>query len=597
MKKQAMNRPPRRKINFQTLKRLLQAAKPYWVAIILTFVFVAAYVVIEIIAPQYLKQLTDEITNHAATQNIDMEAIAHLGIILIVFYALTALFFFLSGYLSNYVVQHLTYDMRKAIAEKIHKLPLSYFDRHAQGDIMSRVTNDVDSVSQNLDQTLTMLLSSVVMIFGSLIAMFITAWQMALVALISLPLLLIFTAVDMRLAMPLFRKRSKKTGVVNGIVEENFSGSLVIKAFAAEERIEKEFDKENEELGSAMKNAQIIGGMIMPIMNFVSYFTYALILCAGGLMIANDAGGVTFGTLTAFLVYARLFQQPLTQISQAINALQTISAAYGRVSEFLNEEEIAPEQANLAYLDPKTIRGEIVFDHVNFSYDGKKTIIHDFSASVKAGSKVAIVGPTGAGKTTMVNLLMRFYELSGGQIRIDGIPLSSLKRENIRDIFGMVLQDSWMFEGTMRENILYNSPSLPDSELKEICKKANLYYFIKTLPNGFSSVLSDQNALSGGQKQLLTIARAMVRNAPLLILDEATSNVDTRTEELIQEAMDSLTKGRTSFVIAHRLSTIKNADLILVMKDGNIIEQGTHESLLEKKGFYAEMYESQFQYE
>lgn len=587
-------RPPKKRLGKEAMARLIGHMKPYAWAVLLCILFGIGYVVIEIIAPHYLSELTDAITEHAATQTIDLGRIAELGGILIGLYVATALLSYWSGYLSNYFVQHFSYDLRRKISEKIAKLPLRYFDKNAQGDTMSRVTNDVDTVGQGLDQTITSSITSILLFVGSLIAMFATSWRMALVAMISLPLLIIFVAIDMRLAMPLFKRRSKKVGAVNALVEENFSGSHVIKAFAAEESTERAFDKENEDLGQAMFKAQIVGGALMPVMSFVSYFTYAAILCAGGLLIAADKGAVTFGTLTAFLVYARLFQQPLTQMAQATNSLQSIAAAYGRVDEFLTEPELLPEKENLAYLDPKAVQGNVEFSHVAFGYDETREIIHDWSASIKAGSKVAIVGPTGAGKTTMVNLLMRFYEINKGSISIDGVSISDISRENLRDIFGMVLQDSWVFAGSMRENILYNSEPIPDDRLKEICKKANLYYFIRTLPNGFDSELSDSSALSGGQKQLLTIARAMVRNAPMLILDEATSNVDTRTEELIQEAMDELTKGRTSFVIAHRLSTIKNADLILVMNEGNIIEQGTHESLLAKGGFYAEMYQSQF---
>ena len=422
---------------------------------------------------------------------------------------------------------------------------------------------------------------------------------MAFVALLSIPLMLLFIGLIMKFAMPQFIKRQEEIGQINGVIEEKYSGQLIIKLFNAENRVNTNFNRQNSELGSTMFKAQIYGGLMQPLMNFISYFAYIAILVVGGLLLSE--GKVDYGTITAFLVYIRLFQQPMTQIAQAMNTLQTTGAASKRVFDFLEENELSDESKltrKLAGPDGKeNIKGEVEFKHVCFSYDPSREIIHDFSAKIKPGSKVAIVGPTGAGKTTMVNLLMRFYEVNSGEILIDGVSTKDMPREEIHDIFGMVLQDTWVFDGSMRENIVFNSPDISDEELKAICKEANIYHFIRTLPGKLNCQLSNAGSISSGQKQLITIARAMVRKAPLLILDEATSNVDTRTEELIQEAMDKLTKGRTSFVIAHRLSTIKNADLILVMKDGNIVEQGTHESLMKDNGFYASLYNSQFSFE
>jgi len=405
----------------------------------------------------------------------------------------------------------------------------------------------------------------------------------------------------MKLAMPQFIKRQNLIGKVNGIVEENYGGQLVIKCFNASKRVNENFEKENKELQKTMTKAQFFGGLMQPLMSFISYIAYAAVCIAGGIFLDQEFGGVDMGTITAFLVYINLFQSPLSQIAQGLNTMQTAAAANSRVSEFLNEKELTPNKSDKYVFQgsdlKEHIKGEVEFDHVRFGYEENQEIIHDFSCKIKPGMKVAIVGPTGAGKTTMVNLLMRFYEVNSGDIKIDGVSTKDISREEIHDIFGMVLQDTWMFEGTIRENIVYNTPNVTDKDIEEVCREANITHFIHTLPGGLDYVVTDDASISGGQKQLITIARAMLRKAPLLILDEATSNVDTRTEELIQEAMDKLTKGRTSFVIAHRLSTIKNADIILVMNNGNIIEQGNHDELMKKNGFYASLYNSQFAFE
>ena len=584
--------------NKDSLVKLVKNLKPYYLPIILSSICILIGVVLSIMAPQWLSKLTNTITEGTASFSIDMKQIAKLGIILACFYVGNAIFTYLSGFLMTGVTQKYSRDLRHNISCKINKMPLKYFDSHPYGDTLSRVTNDVDQIGQSLQQAVTMLIQSIFMLVGVLIAMFITSWQMALTALITLPLMLIFLMIIIKLAMPQFKKRQELIGTVNGIVEENFTGQLIIKAFNAEERKVKEFEKDNERLHWTMFKAQFFGGLMQPIMSFISYFAYAAVCIVGGLLMTNG-NIVTFGTITAFLVYVNLFQNPLSQIAQAMNSLQLAGASATRVFEFLEEEEISDESEKKDFFEEengkKKIKGYVEFKNVCFGYNDDKIIIPDFSAQIKPGMKVAIVGPTGAGKTTIVNLLMRFYEVNSGDILIDGVSIKDMSRKEIRSIFGMVLQDTWMFYGTIRDNIVYSTKDVSDEKLKAVCKEANIWHYIKTLPGGLDHIINDDSQISGGQKQLITIARAMIEDAPLLILDEATSNVDTRTEELIQKAMDKLTNGRTSFVIAHRLSTIKNADMILVMKDGNIIETGNHEELMVKNGFYASLYNSQFE--
>ncbi|MFA6830467.1 MAG: ABC transporter ATP-binding protein [Bacilli bacterium] len=584
-----------------SLKKLAQSGKKYIPLFILSIVLILGGVIIAIIAPQYLSQMTDAIVDNAPTNSIDLNQVWRLAIILIALYVSEALMNYVSSFNLVGIIQDYAFNLRKSISEKINLLPLSYFDSHPIGDTLSRITNDVDSLSQSLDQAVTMLLQSIFMLIGSLIGMFATSWQMALTALACLPLIFIFLVVIMKFAMPQFMKRQQQIGKMNSIVEEKFSGQLIIKAFNAEEREDANFDKYNDELGSTMFKAQFFGGLMMPIMSFFSYFGNALILIVGGLLIGTKTPGISLGTITAFLVYVRLFQTPLTQIAQAMNSLQTVGAASKRVFDFLGEKEEDSEEGKTFKLTDdqgiSSINGQVEFTDVAFSYDESREIIHDFSAKIKPGMKVAIVGPTGAGKTTMVNLLMRFYEINKGSITIDGINVSDMPRSEVREAFGMVLQDTWVYDGTIKDNIVYNTKGVTDEEVEEVIKEANLSHFVHTLPGGINCYLSDADSLSAGQKQLITIARAMLRKTPMMILDEATSNVDTRTEEAIQEAMDSLTKGKTSFVIAHRLSTIRNADMILVMKDGNIIETGNHDQLMEKNGFYASLYNSQFAFE
>lgn len=591
---------PREKIDPASLKRLAKDTKKYWPLFIVAALCLLVATVFEVLSPNQLGELSNYLMMSALTPTlIDMDKVLNYVLVLGIYYCVFALLTYISGFLIATGVQHYGNALRQEIERKINTIPLSYFDSHQTGDIMSRVTNDVDSVTQNLDSALSSIFSSLFLLVGSVIAMFTTSCIMSLITICSIPLLVLFMVFEMKLAQPAFYARANKIGDVNGIVEEDYGGQNVIKLFNAEGRRKTIFDKENRTLGFIMFKAQDMGGLMMPTTSLISNLTYAAVLLLGGYFAINGKFGIDMAVITAFLVYIRLFQQPFTSIGQALNSLQTIGAAFGRVARFIGEEELEEETGKPRYLyDPKTglnkIQGEVVFDHVRFSYDPSREIIHDFSAKVTPGMKVAIVGPTGAGKTTMVNLLERFYEIQGGHIYIDGVDTKKMSREEIHDIFGMVLQDTWVFGGTYRENLVYNTPNVSDEDCCAAIKDAHLVHFTRSLPHKLDTEFGENSQVSAGQKQLITIARAMVRKAPLLILDEATSNVDTRTEEKIQEAMDRLTSGRTSFVIAHRLSTIKNADLILVMRDGNIVEQGTHESLLKQNGFYAGLYNSQF---
>lgn len=579
----------------QNQKEFIKTMKPFYKSIIAASLAIAVSTVLSIFAPQWLSKLTDEITSGAALKNINLQKIAELAFILIGFYAGGAILNYAASFIMAGVTQKFAFGMRRSVSHKINRIPLKYYDGHQYGDTLSIVTNDIDTVSQSLEQAVTMLLSSAFMLVGVLIAMFVTRWEMALTALLIVPLMFGMLIFISKYAMPQFRKRQEILGELDGKIEENFTGLNIIKSFGAGERKRGEFEKSNQAMRKAMFRAQMIAGIMQPLTSFVSYFAYAAVCVVGGILLSN--GKITFGTITAFLVYVNLFQSPMSQMAQAMNSVQMAGGAAARVNKFLAEDELSDETSKPRKLltgKNATIRGEVEFDHVHFGYDEDKIIIPDFSAKVKPGMKVAIVGPTGAGKTTMVNLLMRFYELNGGDILIDGVSIKDISRAELHDIFGMVLQDTWMFAGTLRENILFSKAGVSDDELMRICREAGLEHFVNTLPEGLDTYMDGEGSVSGGQKQLITIARAMAEKAPLLILDEATSNVDTRTEEVIQEAMDRLTQGRTSFVIAHRLSTIRNADLILVMKDGNIIEQGTHDELLSQNGFYAGLYNSQF---
>ena len=572
------------------LGELVLFLRPYYLPVLLSLLFTAAATVLSILAPQVLSELVNVITASFGGSPVDMGALAKFAVILMIFYACNALCTYVSSFLMTTVSQKACKGLRAEITAKINRVPLRYFDAHPYGDTLSIVTNDVDTIGNSLQQSVSMAVQSVCMLVGVLIAMFVTSWQLALTVLLIVPFMAVLMFVIMRFSQPQFKKLQNELAELNGKVEETYSGQLVVKAFNAEAERREDFEKTNRRLRRSTFLSQALSGAMQPAMTFVSYFAYAAVCVVAGLMIAE--GSADYGMLSAFLVYVNLFQSPLSQIAQAFNVLQSAAAASTRVFGFLNEEELSDESGKVRQLTGG-VRGEVEFRHVRFGYDESRIIIPDFSAKVQPGWKVAIVGPTGAGKTTMVNLLMRFYEMDGGDILIDGVSVKDMPREEIHDLFGMVLQDTWMFEGTLRENIAY-CKDVSEERLKEACEAAGISHYVATQPGGLGHYVENPDEISGGQKQLITIARAMVENAPMLILDEATSNVDTRTEEVIQEAMDNLTRGRTSFVIAHRLSTIKNADLILVMKDGNVIEQGTHEGLLAQNGFYASLYNPQF---
>lgn len=515
------------------------------------------------------------------------------AIILGIIYLLNSLFGYIQGILMAYVASSYSKKLRKDISEKINILPLKYFDSHETGDVLSRVTNDVDTIGINMSNNITSLVANITLFIGSIIMMFVTNWIMALTAILSSILGFIFSFFLLKISQKYFVQRQKELGNLNGHIEEIYSGHNVVKAYNGEKEAIEEFDKINDKLYTCNRMSQFLSGIMQPIMGFIGNFGYVAVCVVGAILVMNHM--TTFGTIVAFMIYIRLFTNPLSRIAQSLTTMQSIAAAAERVYEFMDEEELKNEDHLKEELKKKDAVGNIEFNHVKFGYDENRTIINDFSAKVHAGEKIAIVGPTGAGKTTMVNLLMKFYEIKDGDIVIDGKSIHDLKRNNIHNLFIMVLQDTWLFEGTVRENLIFNKENVSDERLWEICKTVGIDHFIKTLPGGLDAKIEDNDSISSGQKQLLTIARGMVEDEPFLILDEATSNVDTRTEELVQKAMDKLTVGRTSFIIAHRLSTIKNANLILVMKEGNIVEQGTHEELLKKKGFYADLYNSQFQ--
>ena len=483
-------------------------------------------------------------------------------------------------------------NLRKDISEKINRLPLKYFDKNSYGDVLSRVTNDVDTIAQSLNQSLGNLVSAITLFFGALIMMFVTDFTMAITAILSSLIGFAFMMVILKRSQKYFNEQQKQLGNLNGHIEEIYGGHNIVKVYNAMDEATDEFDKINERLYQSNRKSQFLSGLMPPFMSFIGNFGYVAVCVVGALLVMNDK--ITFGVIVAFMIYIRLFTNPLTQIAQGMTSLQSTGAASERVFNFLEEKEMDQEE-NKKVLERDEVKGNIEFKNIEFGYDSDKTIIKNFSAKAKSGEKIAIVGPTGAGKTTIVNLLMKFYEINKGDIIIDGISIHDLTRENIHDLFTMVLQDTWVFNGTILENIKYNNESISDDDVKRVCKVVGLDHYIKSLPQGYNTILKEVESLSSGQKQLLTIARAMLDDKPFLILDEATSSVDTRTEELVQVAMDKLSENKTSFIIAHRLSTIKNADLILVMKEGNIIEQGNHKSLLKKNGFYADLYNSQFQ--
>ena len=525
---------------------------------------------------------------------MNMKKIKKIGILLSSFYILSAIFTFVQSLIMATVSNKFAKKLRSNISNKINKMPLKYFDKHQSGDILSRVTNDVDTIAQTMNQSLGTLVSSITLFLGTIIMMFYTNYIMAITAIVSSLLGFMFMFSVLAKSQKYFTMKQTELGNLNGHIEEVYSGLNVVKVYNGKKESNEKFDKYNKRVYEANRKSQFLSGLMMPMMGFIGNFSYVMVCLVGALLTMNDV--ISFGVIVAFIVYVRLFTSPLSQIAQAMNSLQSTAAASERVFEFVDEEEMSNEKKIKKYLNKDKVKGKIEFDHVMFKYDGNENpTIKDFNAKIKPGQKVAIVGPTGAGKTTMVNLLMKFYEINSGDIRIDDVSTKELSRKNIHELFTMVLQDTWLFEGTIKENIIYNRKNVTDEKVKEVCKIVGLDHFIRTMPKGYNSFVSDNDSVSAGQRQLLTIARSMINDSPFLILDEATSNVDTRTEELVQKAMDKLTEGKTSFIIAHRLSTIKNADLILVMKDGNIIEQGSHNELMKKKGFYSELYNSQFE--
>lgn len=559
-------------------------------SILAAAIFSVVGAILNLIGPNKLSEVTDLITE-GLSGSIQLSAVVQIASLLAFLYAFGFLLNYAQGFIMATVSQRITQNMRRDISTKINKLPLRYFDSHSTGDVLSRVTNDVDTVGQTMNQSFSTLVSSLSLLIGSVLMMFLTNWIMAVTGIVAA--LIGFSGILFIISksQKYFAEQQQELGSLNGQVEETYSGFTVVKAYNGGRKAKEEFHQRSSRLYACAWKSQFLSGLMMPFMIFIGNFAYVVVCIVGAVLAVQ--GSISFGTIVAFMLYIRLFTQPLQNISQALSSVQSMAASCERVFEFLAEKEMEDESYKKVELC--SVKGDVIFDHVKFGYDPGKTIINDFSSRVKAGQKIAIVGPTGAGKTTMVNLLMRFYELNGGTITIDGTPINELKRENIHNLFGMVLQDTWMFEGTLRENLVYSKTGVTDKELDEVCAATGLTSLVKRLPDGYDTVLGDNASLSAGQKQLITIARAMIEDAPLLILDEATSSVDTRTEQKVQKAMDSLTEGRTSFVIAHRLSTIKNADCILVMKDGDIIESGSHEELLEKSGFYADLYNSQFE--
>ena len=572
---------------------LWKQSKPYLAglqfALLIAFLATIVSNIITVYGPTRIKEMTNIIASGLET-SVDVAAVAAIGGFLAVIYVIGLLSNYLQAFLFTTAIQRFSERLRRAIAEKINSLPLGYFDGHSQGDTLSRVTNDVDTAAQSLNQSLGTVLSSSLLVLAVLITMFGMNWILALVTVVSTLVGFAFVSVFMGKSQGFFKSQQQDLAAVNGYVEEMYSGHNVVTSYNAIESTKEEFATLNHRLYDSIWKSQFISGIMMPIMMFIGNFSYALVIIVGAALALN--GQISIGIIVAFMAYVRIFSQPLSQIAQGITSLQQTSAAMGRVFEFLGEEEMEDESHKERQLSD--MKGQVVFDRVSFGYTPERTIINDFSATAHAGQKVAIVGPTGAGKTTIVNLLMKFYEIDKGSIRIDGVDTKEMKRSEVHDAFSMVLQDTWLFEGTIRDNLIYNQKDISDERVIEASKAVGIHHFIMTLPDGYDTVLDDTVTLSVGQKQLLTIARALLKDAPLLILDEATSSVDTRTEELIQKAMDRLMEGRTSFVIAHRLSTIRNADLILVMKDGNIIEQGNHDELMAQAGFYADLYNSQF---
>lgn len=574
--------------------KLLGYIKKYLVAVIVALALAVAATVINIIAPKKLGNIATMIENDlkamamGTMDGINLSAIGDVGILLAILFVLSFTFNYVQSFIMTTVTQRMSQRFRSDIDKKVNRLPLRYFDSRSYGDVLSRVTNDVDLIGMTFSQSIVSMFTSVSMIVGLLIMMFISCWQLALVVVCTVPISLIFMSTVVKSSQKYFLRQQQALGAINGHIEEIYSGHIIVKAYNGEKTVTKQFDSINDNLRVSSWKSQFLSGLMHPINIFVANFGLAAVCVVGGMLYKHNA--INVGEIFTFLIYARMFSNPLGQIAQIATYLQSTAAASERVFEFLDEEELQAESPSHK-LD--TVKGHVEFRNVKFSYDASKPIIKNFSADIIPGQKVAIVGPTGAGKTTMVNLLMRFYEINSGEILIDGVNIKDISRENVHNLFSMVLQDTWLFNGTVRENIAYSKPA-SDEEIENACKLTGISHFVSTLPQGLDTVLDDKANLSAGQKQLITIARAMVENAPMLILDEATSSVDTRTEALLSKAIDKLTENRTSFIIAHRLSTIRNADLILVMKDGDIVEQGNHDELMKQGGFYSTLYNAQF---
>ncbi|WP_195964662.1 ABC transporter ATP-binding protein [Clostridium cuniculi] len=581
----------KKKKSEKNLGKLITYCKKYIPVIVIALISSVIGTILSLIGPDKLSEMTDIITDGIMT-NIDLEKITSIGLTLVAIYVLSAILTFSQGYIMATVTQKVSKGLRSDISKKINKLPMSYYNNNTTGDLLSRVTNDVDTIGQALNQSVGTLISAICLFFGSLIMMLKTNVIMTVAAILATMIGFGLMMIIMKNSQKYFRSQQDYLGKINGHIEEVYSGHTVIKAYNAEKQMDSKFRDLNSRLKNSTFRAQFLSGLMMPIMTFIGNLGYVVVCIVGAALAMN--GNISFGVIVAFIMYVRYFTQPLAQMAQAVQNLQSAAAASHRVFEFLEAKEMEDESHKTLFLE--NAKGKVEFKNVKFGYEGSdRIIINDFSTIAKPGQKVAIVGPTGAGKSTLVNLLMRFNEINSGEILIDDISTKDLTRENIHDLFCMVLQDTWLFEGTIRENLVYNKKDVSDEAIKKACRAVGLDHFIETLHDGYDTILNDKVNLSAGQKQQLTIARAMIKDAPMLILDEATSSVDTRTELLIQNARDKLMEGRTSFVIAHRLSTIKNADVILVLKDGDILESGNHDELIAKDGFYAELYNSQFE--